>query len=361
MMRVAMLALAACAVSGKRLIETGPGQRVWMTEEEVDRLASRPGEKKQFIDVTDFQNVTWTAKTKKISYPTPGVHRHFAESVMDDIKGIETDMLNTVRYLGSLHTRYYTTATGKQASDWIASQYASAAMGRVDVTVQQFFHNWAQPSVIVSIDGYGPTSDEVVVIGGHIDSINGGAAGRAPGEDDDASGSATVFTVFKHLIANGFKPARTVEFHAYAAEEVGLRGSQEIAQHYKAIGRNVVAMVQLDCTGYTASGDASISIIQDNTDTDLNHYLTETIALYCDTPSSISSCGYGCSDHASFTNAGYPAAFPFEAPFPQRNPYMHSTQDVLSNMNVTHMLEFAKMTIGFVCDVACPQGAEFCT
>eukprot|EP01064_Diplonema_japonicum_P024130 TRINITY_DN34614_c0_g1_i1.p1 TRINITY_DN34614_c0_g1~~TRINITY_DN34614_c0_g1_i1.p1 ORF type:complete len:379 (+),score=131.17 TRINITY_DN34614_c0_g1_i1:51-1139(+) len=361
MMKLAMLAVLATAVTGKRLIETAPGKRVWMTEAEVDTLASRIGEKKAFIDVTDYQNVTWEkVKSKKASYPTPGVHKAYAMSVMDDLKGIETDIVNTIQYLGSLHTRYYTTQTGKQATDWLASQYLAAKKGRSDVTIQQFMHSWVQPSLIVSVDGL-DKSEEVVIIGGHIDSINGGANGRAPGEDDDGSGSATVFTVFKHLMDNQFKPSRTVEFHAYAAEEVGLRGSQEIAQHYKSIGRNVVAMVQLDCTGYTADGPASISLIQDNTDPDLNHYLTETIAEYCATPSSISSCGYGCSDHASFTNAGYPAAFPFEAPFPQRNPFMHGTQDVLSKINTTHMVEFAKMTIGFVCDVACKEGSELCT
>ena len=38
--------------------------------------------------------------------------------------------------------------------------------------------------------------------------------------------------VFRALIKAQFVPDRTVEFHAYAAEEVGLRGSQAIAQAY---------------------------------------------------------------------------------------------------------------------------------
>jgi Zn-dependent M28 family amino/carboxypeptidase len=38
----------------------------------------------------------------------------------------------------------------------------------------------------------------IVVLGGHIDSIaSGGATGRAPGADDDASGSSTVLEVFR--------------------------------------------------------------------------------------------------------------------------------------------------------------------
>jgi hypothetical protein len=61
---------------------------------------------------------------------------------------------------------------------------------------------------------------ETVILGGHIDSTAGGASNRSPGADDDASGSAAVLEVFKILMASGFVPDRTVEFHAYAAEEV---------------------------------------------------------------------------------------------------------------------------------------------
>jgi hypothetical protein len=45
----------------------------------------------------------------------------------------------------------------------------------------------------------------VVILGGHIDSIaSGGATGRAPGADDDASGSSTVLEVFRSVSAAGF-------------------------------------------------------------------------------------------------------------------------------------------------------------
>ena len=43
---------------------------------------------------------------------------------------------------------------------------------------------------------------------------------QAPGADDDASGSATILEVFRTMMKNRFEPDRTVEFHAYAAEEV---------------------------------------------------------------------------------------------------------------------------------------------
>ncbi len=91
----------------------------------------------------------------------------------------------------------------------------------------------------------GVSSDEVLIFGGHIDSTAPGMpTGRAPGADDDASGSAVVLEMFRILTSSGFVPAKTIEFHGYAAEEVGLRGSQEIAAAYRAAGKSVIGMVR---------------------------------------------------------------------------------------------------------------------
>ena len=67
----------------------------------------------------------------------------------------------------------------------------------------------------------------------------------APGSDD-ATGVATLTETLRIALASGWKPKRTVKFMAYAAEEVGLRGSNAIAQQFKANGVNVVGVLQLD-------------------------------------------------------------------------------------------------------------------
>ncbi len=66
-----------------------------------------------------------------------------------------------------------------------------------------------------------------------------------------ASGSSSVLEVFRVLAKNGFRGSRSIEFHAYAAEEVGLRGSQAIASTYQKEGKVVAGMMQLG-TSYDA-------------------------------------------------------------------------------------------------------------
>ncbi|MEN9867424.1 MAG: hypothetical protein RL748_3014, partial [Pseudomonadota bacterium] len=72
--------------------------------------------------------------------------------------------------------RYYTTTGGVNASNWLLNKWKSmaSAAGRTDISVAQYTHpSWAQKSVILTINGTDNAS-EVVVIGGHLDSIVSG-------------------------------------------------------------------------------------------------------------------------------------------------------------------------------------------
>ena len=52
------------------------------------------------------------------------------------------------------------------------------------------------------------------------------------------------------------------------------------------------------------------------------------------------SCGYACSDHASWTAQGYYASMPFETAMGQDNPYIHTANDTYANSGsqAAHMI-----------------------
>ncbi len=79
--------------------------------------------------------------------------------------------------------------------------------------------------------------------------LNSPSSGRAPGADDDGTGSVNLIEAFRALIAADFKPSTPVEFHWYAAEEVGLLGSQDIADSYADDNIDVLAFMELDMSG----------------------------------------------------------------------------------------------------------------
>jgi len=173
-----------------------------------------------------------------------------------------------------------------------------------------------------------------------------------PGADDDASGSSTVLEVFRVLCANGFAPDRTVEFHTYAAEEVGLWGSQAIASAYQKQGIPVYAMMQLDMTMYVGSTKPTFGIITDYVSTELTSFLMKLVPAYSNLGYSTSKCGYGCSDHASWTKAGYASCFPFEGLFANSDPYIHTKSDLIKSLSVDHGMEFAKVATGFIIELS---------
>jgi leucyl aminopeptidase len=250
--------------------------------------------------------------------------------------------------------RYYAHADGAAAAQWIYSLWEGYATGRPDVTVELFDHPWLQSSVILTIDG-SLYPDEVVVLGGHLDSITpSNGSSLAPGADDDASGIATLSEVLRAAMALGFQPERTVKFMGYSAEEVGLDGSQEIAAAYQSAAIDVVAVLQLDMTAYNGSTE-DVLLISDYTDTALTDFLGALLDTYQpELAWSTTACGYACSDHASWNFRGFPASFAFESRFGQHNPEIHTTDDVLATFgsSADHAIKFARLATAFMVEVA---------
>lgn len=270
-----------------------------------------------------------------------------------------TSIKNHIQVLENYGTRKHNTTTGMQAPVDLKAKWEQmiAAAGRSDITVRLVTHTGTpMKSVILTIPGQA-TPNEYIVVGGHLDSISYTTA--APGADDDASGIATITEMLRVLLDVNFKPKRTVELMAYAAEEIGLVGSSEIAAEYKANNKNVLSMVQFDMTNYNGSSQDIYLTTDDYVNSDLNLFLIELISHYNTSGSHTisygnTSCNYGCSDHYSWAQKGYPSAFPFEAKMSEDNPYIHSPNDTLANMgnNALHAAKFAKLGLEFIIETS---------
>jgi leucyl aminopeptidase len=268
----------------------------------------------------------------------------------------EKSIRDMIIKLSDFQTRYYKSKTGIQSSEFIRDTWAHLASKRNDVKVELHQHkNWPQPSIIMTITG-SDTPEEIVIVGGHADSIAGmfGGGGRSPGADDNASGISTITEVIRILMANNFKPKRTIQFMGYAAEEVGLLGSKEIATNYKNSGKKVVGVMQLDMTLNKGTADKDIVMMADFTNQAQNEFLGRLIDEYVKVSWGYSRCGYGCSDHASWTANGYPASMPFESTMEDINRHIHTARDTLESAggDAKHAAKFAKLATAFVVELA---------
>ncbi len=266
---------------------------------------------------------------------------------------------NHIQILENYGTRRHTTAQAQTAAQDLKTKWESliSASGRTDVSVRIVNHSGTpMPSVVLTING-NIAPDEYVIVGGHLDSISSSA--QAPGADDDASGIATITEMIRILLDITYKPEKTVEFMAFAAEEIGLVGSSEIAIDYASQNKNVVSFVQFDMTNYKGSTKDVYLTTDSYNSNDLNLFLIELMEHYNASGSHAFTygntiCNYGCSDHYSWAENGYDAAFPFEASFSQYNPNIHSSNDKLSNMgnNAAHAAKFAKLGLEFIIETA---------
>ncbi|KAK1232474.1 hypothetical protein PQX77_004374 [Marasmius sp. AFHP31] len=343
--------IVANSAKGLRLLELEDGaEPVWVTEAEKDALII---EDKGFFDVTEtyeaWQNLpaAKAAESSFATYPDPSRQTQVKAIINTlSISNMQTN-LNT---LTAYNNRRYDQATGAEASKWIADRVKSLAGSRSDITVSQFSHSFQQPSVIAKIAGTSASSP-ITIFGAHLDSTNqSNRTGRAPGADDDGSGTVSLIETFRALVASGFKPSTPLEFHWYAGEEGGLLGSQAVATSYKNAGAQVKAMIQFDMVAYFKPGTKEvISLNNDNSDSGLNAWLVKVAKAYSTLPAELTrTCGYGCSDHASWYKAGYPTAFPFEAADGNYNPNIHTTGDTTSvnGFSWNHALEFVKLAVG---------------
>jgi len=261
------------------------------------------------------------------------------------------NLANTVNTLSSFHNRYYNKQTGVDAAMEIKNSWTDIAGDRADIKVEFYNHSWQQPSVIATVVGRAEPND-IVVIGGHLDSINqSGTSDRAPGADDNASGISVVTETLRALVASGFKPNKTVKFIAYAAEEVGLRGSNAIAQDFKSSGKNVIGVAQFDMTGHHGTAEHDIVFMTDYTSRAQNQFMSQLIDTYfSDISYGYDKCGYGCSDHASWYNQGFAASIPFESTMGDINTKIHTEND--SSFDAQHGIKFAKLAVAYLGELA---------
>jgi leucyl aminopeptidase len=389
--------------SGKRLIETADGQRRWAGLDEITKISRESHGLGKCPGYRDVTHEALRAEAAALSSsradeapeaepsPLPPVVTSIAPqslstrplaqgaSVRTLLPSLSAEsMARTVRELSEFPTRNAFSAHGVASMELLRGRFAEAAAGRDDITIEKFEHSFCdsykemlagavegelacQPSLIVRIRGQGPLANEKVVIGGHGDSIRNQTAvySRAPGADDNASGVATVLEIFRAIVKSGLRPARTLEFMIYAAEEYGLLGSAEIAQAYQDRREAVVGVLQFDMTMHAGSGETLVHMT-DHTDERMNAFITRLASAYAPLPMRESECGYGCSDHASWTAAGFPASFPFESTFDDYNKTIHTADDLPELLDAAFGLHFAKLGLAFALELGGEPAPSAC-
>jgi hypothetical protein len=103
-------------------------------------------------------------------------------------------------------------------------------------------------NVIGQIDG-SERSDEIIVVGGHLDSWDLG-----DGSHDDGAGIVQSMEVLRILKSLNYKPKRTIRVVLFANEENGLRGGNKYAELAKKNNETHFFALESDAGGFTPRG-----------------------------------------------------------------------------------------------------------
>lgn len=264
----------------------------------------------------------------------------------------EENLRSTVQWLSQFPSRYHKSSANNQHVEELAQRIRQLLQSvTIPYQVETLTHSKTpQKSLRVRLIGK-ERPHEIVILGGHLDSIANWGFGRAPGADDNASGSANILEALRITAQQG-QPARTIEFFWYAGEEAGLIGSSEIAQSYRQAGSQVIGVMQLDMTLFPGQGELVLGDMTDFTNPWLRTYMKTLSDFYVGAQWKEDKCGYGCSDHASWHRQGYATVMPFEANFSSMNQNIHTADDVISpELNFRHSAAFAKLAVAFALDL----------
>jgi Zn-dependent M28 family amino/carboxypeptidase len=91
--------------------------------------------------------------------------------------------------------------------------------------------------------------DEVIVVGGHLDSWE-----LSQGAHDDGTGCMQAVEVLRLMKALNYKPKRTIRAVMFMNEENGLRGGLKYAELARKNQENHIAAIESDAGGFTPRG-----------------------------------------------------------------------------------------------------------
>ena len=120
--------------------------------------------------------------------------------------------------------------------------------------------NAAVPNVVAWLEGSDPDlKHEYIVLGSHLDHLGIRGGQVYPGADDNGSGSTAVLSIAKAFAINKTRPKRSVMFIWFAAEEIGLIGSQHYCQNPTKPLKNMTCMFNIDMVGRNEETDQETS------------------------------------------------------------------------------------------------------
>jgi len=196
--------------------------------------------------------------------------------------------------------------------------------------------------------------DEEIILVAHYDSISDLPWDRAPGADDNGSGTTAVLSIAKAL--QDIKTERTIRYLLVSGEEEGLWGSRAYAQWARKNNMNIVAVLNMDMISYLDDNSIDVDIANNDLYKWLGNYINDVGDIYLPELKKYVYLGGGGSDHIPFWENDYPAVMTIEHAGSHWYPYYHTTNDLITYLDFDFQSLATKLNMATALTLAEPVG-----
>lgn len=196
--------------------------------------------------------------------------------------------------------------------------------------------------------GIDENCDDVIIFNAHYDSVR-----DTPGANDDGSGTVAVLTAA--YILSQYQFNKTIRYVTFSGEELGLLGSRAYAKEQYEKETDILVEFNADMIGKATSKETGKKIRATRTeDTDwiidiLKEISNSTGMDFNITASYSDRSSSGGSDYAEFMKFGYETVAFWQG---EGDPYMHTPQDTIENINFSYFVNYTKHIIGTIAYLA---------
>lgn len=304
--------------------------------------------------------------------PTPlgyGIPEHYAKNLANITKHLKsnnalhnavstlnaTSIRDTVRYLtgedksSGITSRHSFTPGARIAADWLKKETE-----KTGAKCELFYYlDGFSPDVICK---YHPTTNSTdnVILSGHYDSRGSFGSLRAPGADDDGSGSAHVLAIARAIHEHDIRFKHPVTLAFFSGEEQGLYGSHYYAKHLSEKNASVALHIQADMLAYRVPGEPMQLGLPETIELPEAGWLVANVSAIYSPDLVVGRTAACCSDHQSFLSFGYPATQVFERNDWIADPMYHNSGDLSERegYDFEQIAAIARVTMASVCEVA---------
>ncbi|NJX14829.1 M20/M25/M40 family metallo-hydrolase [Tamlana crocina] len=271
------------------------------------------------------------------------------------VKLPKTDMKSALEYLASDALKGRQTGSVGLES---AAQFIERVFKKHEV--QPYFETYRDSFKVKTLDGYNivgyleghdsELKNEFVVLGAHYDHIGIVEAvdgdNIANGANDDASGTVAVLEWAKYF-AKTKTNKRSILFTLYDAEEMGLKGSEHLAERLKTENLDLYTMINFEMVGVPRAESKTLAYITGfeltNMAEKLNEYAQDKVVGFL--PQAKQYNLFKRSDNYPFYNAfKIPAQAISTFDFTNFE-YYHHVDDEADKMDLVHMQNFINKMI----------------